>query len=157
MGKGAIYASLPNFSEGTRHQLALVLSDPEQGKYCVTGMAYLNLSEETPMFPESLREAGRPQACCLSPYHHTPQFASATLASSSPLHQQRQFQSCPPNLSLINTFMEAEISLSQPLLKTQVLREDISLSPVPSLFLILTTGQQQVVLPTQPAFVSCEK
>lgn len=82
MGKGAIYASLPNFSEGTRHQLALVLSYPEQGKYCVTGMAYLNLSEENPMFPEGLREAGRPQACCLSSYHPPPQFASATLASS---------------------------------------------------------------------------
>ena len=72
MGKGAIYASLPNFSEGTRHQLALVLSYPEQGKYCVTGMAYLNLSEENPMFPEGLREAGRPQACCLSSYHPPP-------------------------------------------------------------------------------------
>lgn len=79
---------------GTKDQVALVPSDLEQGKYCVTGRTYLNLSEETQMFPEDLREAGRPQACCLSPYSLLP-FTSAT-PGYAPLPQQKQFQSCPP-------------------------------------------------------------
>lgn len=57
LGQGAFYASLPNFSEGVGHQVALVPSDPEQGKYCVPGRAYLNHSEETKIFLEGLREA----------------------------------------------------------------------------------------------------
>lgn len=62
----------------------------------------------------------------------------------------------PPNLSLIHTFMEAEVSFSQPLLQTQGLREDISLNPVPNLSLSLRAVQQHAVLPVLPASVGPE-
>lgn len=62
----------------------------------------------------------------------------------------------PSNLNLTNTFAQADISFSLPLLKTQALREDMSQNPDPSPSQFIKSVQQCVVLPGLPASVGPE-